>query len=79
MQEPRCDCFSFIHILSYRFNPVRSQLETVFDFWLVNVCMKECDLITEGHTFGILAVFIYIKSKKEDDAREPKEANTAYE
>ena len=36
-------------------------------------------LITEGHTFGILAVCIYTKSKKEDDAREPKEANTAYE
>ena len=40
--------------------------------------MKECVLMTEGHT-GILAVCIYTKSKKEDDAREPKEANTAYE
>ena len=49
-------CFWFIHILSYRFNPIRSQLETVLDFWLVNVCMKECELIKGGHTFGLLAV-----------------------
>ena len=28
----RCDRFWFIHILSYRFYPVRSQLETVLDF-----------------------------------------------
>ena len=35
----------FIHILSYRFTPIRSQLETVLDFWFVSVCMKECELI----------------------------------
>ena len=33
-----------------------SQLETVLNFWLVNVCMKECELIEGGHTFGLLAV-----------------------
>ena len=33
----RCDRFCFIHI------PMRSQLETVLDFWLVDVCMKECE------------------------------------
>ena len=49
-------CFCFIHILSYKFNPIRSQLETVVDLWLVNVCMKECELIRGGHTFGLLAV-----------------------
>ena len=40
-----CGRFSFIHILSCRFNPIRSQLETILDFWLLNVCMKECELI----------------------------------
>ena len=52
----KCDRFWFIHILLYRFNPIRSQLETVLDFWLVSVCMKECELIKGGHTFGLLAV-----------------------
>ena len=33
-------------------------LETVLDFWLVNVCMKECELIKGGHTFGLLAVHV---------------------
>ena len=28
----KCDCSSFIHILAYRFNPIRSELETVLDF-----------------------------------------------
>ena len=28
------------YILSYRFNPIRSQLETVLDFWLVDLCKK---------------------------------------
>ena len=46
----------FIHILSYRFNPIRSQLETVLHIWLVNVCMKECELIKGGCTIGLLAV-----------------------
>ena len=41
----KCDRFWFIHILSYRFNPIKSQLETVLDFRLVNVCMKKCELI----------------------------------
>ena len=45
----------FSHILSHRFNPIRSQLETVLGFWLVNVCMKECELIKGGHTFRLLA------------------------
>ena len=40
-----CGRFSFIHILSCRFNPIRSQLETILDFWLLNICMKECELI----------------------------------
>ena len=39
-----CDRFWFIHIL-YISNPIKSQLETVLDFWLVTVCMKECELI----------------------------------
>ena len=41
---------------TFRFNPIRSQLETVLDVRLVNVCMKECELIKGGHTFGLLAV-----------------------
>ena len=44
------------HILSYRFHPIRSQLETVLDFWLNNVCVKECELVKGGHTFRLLAV-----------------------
>ena len=48
------DLFTFFRIL--RFHPIRSQLETVLDLWLVNVCMKECELIKGGHTFGLLAV-----------------------
>ena len=52
----KCDRFWFIHIFSYRFHPIRSQLETVLDFWLVNVCMKKCELIKGGLTFGLLAV-----------------------
>ena len=52
----KCDRFWFVHILSYRFNPIRSQLETVLDFWLVNVCMKECELIKCDHTFGLPVV-----------------------
>ena len=54
-KEPKSDCFQFIHILSCRFNPIRSQLETVLDVWLVNACMKECVLIKWGYTFGLLA------------------------
>ena len=41
---------------TFIFNPIRSQLETVLDVLLVNVCMKECELIKGGHTFGLLAV-----------------------
>ena len=52
----KCDGFWFIHILSYKFNPIRSQLETVLGLWLVDVCMKECELIKIGHTFGLLAL-----------------------
>ena len=37
-------------------NPIRGQLKTVLDFWLVTVCMKECEFIKEGHTFGLLAL-----------------------
>ena len=48
----KCDRFWLIHILSYRFNPIRSQLETVLNLRLVNICMKECELIKGGHTFG---------------------------
>ena len=47
----KCDHFQFIHILG-RFNPIRSQLETVLDFWLVNAFMKECELIKGGRIFG---------------------------
>lgn len=39
-----CDRFWFLHILSYS-NPIKSQLKTVLDFWLVTVCMKEFELI----------------------------------
>ena len=46
----------FSHILSHRFNPIRSQLETVLGFRLVNVCRKECELIKGGHTFRLLAL-----------------------
>ena len=46
----------YSHILSHRFNPIRSQLETILGFWLVNVCMKECGLIKGGHTFRLLAL-----------------------
>jgi len=57
-KEPKSvNAFDFIHILSHRFNPIRSQLETVLDFWLVNVCMKECELIKKnkgGHSFRLL-------------------------
>ena len=52
----KCDRFWFMHILSCRFNPIRSQLETVLHIWLVNVCMKECELIKGGRTIGLLAV-----------------------
>ena len=37
------------------FRPMRSQLETVLVFLLVNVCMKECELIKGGHTSRLLA------------------------
>ena len=47
--------FLFVHILSHRFNPIRSQLETVLDFWLVYVGVKEYELMW-GHIFGLLAV-----------------------
>ena len=50
------DRFWFIHILSCRFNPIRSQLETVLNFWLVNVCLKEYEFIKGGHSFGLLSV-----------------------
>ena len=52
----KCDHFWFIHVVSYRFNPIRNQLETVLNFWLVKVCMKECELIKGGHTFELLPV-----------------------
>ena len=41
---------------SCRFNPIRSQMETVLDFLLVNVCMKESELIKGCNAFGLLAV-----------------------
>ena len=40
---------------AFDFNPIRSLVETVLDFWLANVCMKECELIKGGHTFWFLA------------------------
>ena len=61
----KCDRFWFLHILSYRFNPIRSQLETVLDFWLHNVCMEECELIKENRTIGLLAVSIISNSIKQ--------------
>ena len=61
----KCDHFWFMHILSYRFNPIRSQLETVLDLWLVNVCMKECELIKGGRTFGLLAVTRFAPDRKQ--------------
>ena len=60
----KCDRFWFIHLLFYRFNPIRSQLETVLDFWLVNVCMEECELITGGHPYGLLAVKLQVGCQK---------------
>ena len=50
------DRFWFIYVVSYRFNTIRSQLETVLNFWLVKVCMEECELIKGGHTFELFAV-----------------------
>ena len=50
----KCDHFWFIHVLSYRFNPIKSQLETVLDFWLVIVCMNECESIKEVKLLGSL-------------------------
>ena len=41
-ESKKCDCFLFTHILLYKFNPIRNQLETVLDFWLDDVFMKEC-------------------------------------
>ena len=52
----KCDGFWFIHILSCRFNPIRSQLETFLNFWLVNFGMTECEFITGDHAFMLLAV-----------------------
>ena len=59
--------FWFIHILSYRFNPIRSQMETVLRFWLVNVYIKECELIKGGHTFGVPAVKGYTNHTSWDE------------
>ena len=56
------DRFWFIHILLCRFNPIRSQLETVLDFWLVNVWTEECQLIKGRHTFGLLAITIAVRT-----------------
>ena len=52
----KCDRFSFIHILLYSFNPIRGQLETDLDVWLVNVCMKGSELIKGSHTFGFFSL-----------------------
>ena len=52
--EPKSLTYS--HSFVHWFNPIRSQLETVLDLSLVNVCMKECELSKGGHTFGLLAV-----------------------
>ena len=52
----KCDCFWVIHILSNRFSPIKIQLGTVLNFWLVSVCMKEWQLIKEGHIFRFLTV-----------------------
>ena len=57
----KCDRFWFIHFLSCRINPIRNQLETVLDFWLVNVCTRDCcELIKGDHTFGLLCVKKYM-------------------
>ena len=60
----KCDRFWLIHILLYRFNPIRCQLETALNFWLVNLCVKECELITGGHTYGLLAVKLQVGCQK---------------
>ena len=66
--------FNLSRILSYRFNIIRSQLETVFDFWLVlNVCMKECDLIKGGHTFELITVIDRLRN----DSAAAKESGIA--
>ena len=62
------DRFWFIHILSYKVNPIRNQMETVLDSWLVNVCMNECELIEGGHTFGLLAVEVTLVALAESIA-----------
>ena len=54
-KEPK-SVTALIYSLSFVQIESRSHLETVLDFRLVNVCMKECELIKRGHTLGFLAV-----------------------
>ena len=59
-KEPKSvNAFIIILFTSCRFSPIRSQLETVLDFWLVNVCMKECELIKGDHTFRLLGKSLF--------------------
>ena len=59
-KEPKSvNAFIIILFTSCRFSPIRSQLETVLHFWLVNVCMKECGLIKGGHTFRLLGKSLF--------------------
>ena len=41
---------------SCRFNPIRSQMENVLDFRLVNVCMKESELINGSYALRLLRI-----------------------
>ena len=50
---------------------LRSQLETVLDIWLVNVCIKEYGLFKEGHTFGVLAVSLVFRFSQVLEANLP--------
>ena len=50
---------------------LRSQLETVLDIWLVNVCIKEYGLFKAGHTFGVLAVSLVFRFSQVLEANLP--------
>ena len=41
-------------------------METVLNFWLVNVCMKECELITESRTYGLFALKLQVGCQKKN-------------
>ena len=55
----KCDSFWFIHILSYRFSPIRSQLETVLGFWLVNVLHERMYIFSGRQKYLCITRFFF--------------------